>query len=212
MPTTSVSAMPRSPRYSCTQLLERGLLRSRAAARPSAWKLCRYSCAMVPIGTRPRSRASSTLDVPLKYCGTSRRKVSTTSRCQSNEKRRRSPKSNISNGCRRGGSRSKARSCSILASQPAPALGTRRVAWSKRRKYSSLTMASTKISKAITCTCGPRATISRSSPTARTLDEVALEAEDAQEVDEVALDEAQRGQVVSSSARKLSEHRWSSSR
>jgi hypothetical protein len=39
---------------------------------------------------------------------------------------------------------------------------------SKRRKYSSLTMASTKISKAITCTCGPRATISRSSPTART--------------------------------------------
>ena len=38
---------------------------------------------------------------------------------------------------------------------------------SKRRKYSSLTIASTKISKAITCTCGPRVTISSAAPFAR---------------------------------------------
>ena len=50
MPTTSVSAMPRSPRYSWTQLSRAARWKSRRRTS-SVWKVCRYSCAIVPIGT-----------------------------------------------------------------------------------------------------------------------------------------------------------------
>ena len=84
-----------------------------------------------------------------------------TSRCHSPEKRRRTPKSKNSNGVR-------ALRLVLELAQPLD-LGRRGAAGprpsaarrSKRRKYSSLTIASTKISNAITCTCGPLATISR---------------------------------------------------
>src|SRR5258708_19745879 len=48
----------------------------------------------------PKSRASSTLDVPLNHCAVCVAKAWTTSRCQAPEKRRRTPKSNSSKGLR----------------------------------------------------------------------------------------------------------------
>ena len=54
-----------------------------------------YSCASVPSGVTPFFIASQTLEVPAKYCGTSRLSVAMTSSCQASEKRRRVPKSEI---------------------------------------------------------------------------------------------------------------------
>ena len=80
MPTVSVRATPRSPRYSCTHSSSAARWKSRSRT-PVAWKVCRYSWPMVPMGTSPRSRASSTLEVPRKNCGSSRASVASTSRC-----------------------------------------------------------------------------------------------------------------------------------
>jgi hypothetical protein len=110
--------------------------------------------------------------------------VVTTSRCQSPEKRRRTPKSKNSKGCAAAPARADRRSSATLACSRRRPCGRRR--GSTRRKYSSLTVDSTKISKP-----------SRA-PAARRLDhqvvafgpgadEVALEVEQPQEVDEVDL-------------------------
>jgi hypothetical protein len=143
---------------------------------------------MVPMGTRPRSRASSTLLVPLKY---SRHLALQRGHHLALPAAREAPAhAEVEQLERVAAARLLPEGAQQRHLGGQPARPSARPAWSKRRKYSSLTMASTWISKPITCTCGPRATIS-SVPSVAHLDEIALELEDAQEVDEVALDEAQ---------------------
>ena len=66
MPHTSDSAMPRSPRYSRAHVLKANTCESRSRG-PTAWHACRYSCAIVPSGVRPSSIANFTLLVPTNF-------------------------------------------------------------------------------------------------------------------------------------------------
>ena len=112
-------------------ILERGTWKSRI--RTTERLVVCVLCAIVPIGTSPSSRANITFETPLKYCGTSRLKVTTTSRCQSRQKRRRTPKSKNSNGWRRRGSAANAfRRSTFAASRRRPSEYA--AVWSKRRK------------------------------------------------------------------------------
>ena len=150
---------------------------------------------MVPIGTRPRSRASSTLEVPFEVLGIWCLKVSTTSRCQSNEKRRRRPKSKHLERVAGGASSLEAAQLLDLAEQPA--LASARAAFSSKRREVQL-VDDRQRGRSRSHHMHLRAVdddLQVAADGARA-DEVALEAEDAQEVDEVVLDETEAGQVL----------------
>ena len=80
MPTTSVRAIPKSPRYSCTQLSKAAFWKSRKRTF-KAWNACMNSCAIVPMGVMPISLAMNTLEVPRMMRGAAACKVSMTWRC-----------------------------------------------------------------------------------------------------------------------------------